>query len=111
MPELTDKLDEARGVRVPPRRCRKACWLKCSHKSALMASERARTTVQLGVVVSRLPNVRLGCDWSRIMVFSLTKHRERQDSAVALSLPRLRLEAPFGQWGRRQNRHSKLKAG
>jgi len=60
MPELTDKLDEARGVRVPPRRCRKACWLKCSHKSALMASERARTTVQLGVVVSRLPNVRLG---------------------------------------------------
>ena len=30
------------------------------------------------------------------MVFSLTKHRERQDSAVALSLPRLRLEVPFG---------------
>lgn len=30
------------------------------------------------------------------MVFSVTKHRERQDSAVALSLPRWRLEVPFG---------------
>jgi len=57
MPELADKLDEARGVRVPPRRCRKACWLKCSHKSALMASERARTTGCSWVEVSRLPNV------------------------------------------------------
>ncbi len=30
------------------------------------------------------------------MVFSVTKHRERQDSAVARSLPRWRLEVPFG---------------
>lgn len=62
MPELADKLDEAHGVRVPPRRCRKACGLKGSDKSALMASERARTTVQLGRGVStakRPPGMRL----------------------------------------------------
>ena len=61
MTELADKLDEAHGVRSASS-LSQGLRVKCSHKSALMALERVRTTVQLDRGVSaakRPPGMRL----------------------------------------------------